>query len=60
MILDITACLLLFVITGAGATNISSSDCSVVLSEDLFVIWIRLVQYKLLVYILGNLPRIAI
>ena len=38
MFLDITACLFVFVVTGTGATDITSSDRSVVLSEVLFVI----------------------
>jgi len=38
MFLDITACLFVFVVTGTSATDIASSDRSVVLSEVLFVI----------------------
>jgi len=38
MFLGITACLLVFIVTGTGATDIASSDHSVVLSEVSFVI----------------------
>ena len=38
MFLDITACLLVFVVTGTGITDIALSNCSVVLSEVSFVI----------------------
>jgi len=37
--LGITACLFVFVVTGTGATDITLSNCSVVLSEVLFVIY---------------------
>ena len=38
MFLDITACLFVFVVTDTSATDIASSDRSVILSEVLFVI----------------------
>ena len=39
MFLDITAYLLLFIITSAGVVNISLSDCSHVSSKASFVIY---------------------
>ena len=38
MFLGITVCLLVFIVTGTGATDIASSDRSVVSSEVSFVI----------------------
>ena len=38
MFLGITACLLLFVVAGTGATDISLSDCLYVSSKALFMI----------------------
>ena len=38
MFLGMTACLFMFVVTGASATDIALSDCSIVLSKVLFVI----------------------
>jgi len=39
MFLSITACLLLFIVAGTGATNISLSDHSFVSSEASFIIY---------------------